>query len=210
MKTPFTILSALTIALACSSALAQVGGTDLPTLDASPMAGLSTSPAAGASVGPVGIPLGAMELAAPGISPPPIASGCPTAGIPGMAPAMAPFDGGGMAAASPASCAQGGSLTGSAPTDSGTMPMPPALSAGRAGIPLGSTEIGGPGLSPMPATTLLPPLLASPTMTVSPSVGASPTPLEPPCPVTGSFTDGVTVRAIRQAGTSTGAASPGC
>jgi len=117
------------------------------------------------------------------------------------------FDGGSMAGTT--GCAQAGN------TDAATsMPAPSTLRAGRVGIPLGSTEIAGPGLSPMPPLTppfvspVIPLTLSSPATTTT--MGAPPAPLTPPCPVIGTFTGGSTRRqAVSNAGSGT-AAAPGC
>jgi hypothetical protein len=90
------------------------------------------------SVGEAGIPLGAIELAAPGISP---------GGFTGCSPASAStgpmFDGGGMSPAPPAACDMAGNAL---PLTASTSTLPTIT--GRAGIPLGSVELGLAGLSP--------------------------------------------------------------
>jgi len=191
MKMNIVMAPLAAILVSGGSALAQTNGTDL-----SPMS--ATSPVAigsGSPVAPTGIPLGAVELAAPGISPAPIASaGCSTAVTPGLPTATALFDGGGTAGQGSTACAQGGNAGGTMPNAGSSTPMPPALSGGRAGIPMGSTEIVSPGLSPMlPNTTLLPLIPSSPsTLGTSPAasdMASPPAPLQPPCPVTGSFPD---------------------
>jgi hypothetical protein len=204
---------------ACGGAFAQIDDMGVPTVDA-PQTFVSPNGTIGATgtnpaVGPVGIPLGATELATPGISPPPATTGCSVAGTPGVPPATALFDGGGMAGAVPTGCAQGPGTTGAVPNSPGSMATPPALSAGRANIPLGSTEIANPGLSPMPpTTTLLPPTPSSPSpLATSPATtgaGSPPPPLEPPCPVVGTFTSSVTTRQSRIGASSSATSSPGC
>jgi hypothetical protein len=199
-----SVMAAVTLfLLAGTAASAQVGdATSSPIGPTSPLA--IGSP----SIGPVGIPLGATELAAPGISPPPPPAtgsmGCISSGSTSAA-ATAQFDGGGLATACATSGA-GGSID-------PTMPTPPALRAGRVGIPLGSTEIASPGLSPLPApTSLLPPtLLATPTIVAAPSaMTAPPAPAEPPCPVMGTFSSQATLRGARQSASSAMTVSPGC
>jgi hypothetical protein len=166
---------ALVILAACGCAWAQVGGSG----NASPFA---IGPGSTA-VGPVGIPLGATEMATPGLSPAlPSTAGCPPAGS--SSSQTATFDGGGMAGMASSACTQ----TDPAATVS-PMPTPPTLSAGRAGIPLGSTEITSPGLSPMPppsapyVSPMAPPTLSSPATTgaSTTTMGGTPTPLALPC-----------------------------
>lgn len=201
MKMHIVIAAMAASLLGANLALAQVGG-----MGNSPMG--ATSPlalGAGSPVAPVGIPLGATEMATPGISPAPPptmgAMGCTGVGGP-TSPSTAPlFDGGGMAAASGA-CAS----TGSAGT---SMPVQSMLGTGRANIPLGSTELGNAGLSPAPpvSTMFISPI--GPSMaTPSATMDALPSPAAPPCPVTGAFSDSVTVRGARSASGVIG--SPGC
>jgi hypothetical protein len=182
--------------LGCGCALAQVASAPSP-LSATPLAiGSSTR------VGPVGIPLGATELAAPGISPAPSAStGCTTTGT--NAASTSTFDGGGMAGTSASPCA-------SIDTGVATMSAAPTLGRG-AGIPLGSTEIASPGLSPLPPSSmpfvspLTPPAASTPmTMGVAPASAAT------PCPVTGAFTDQSTARGAATASSGSGASVSGC
>jgi hypothetical protein len=103
-----------------------------------------------------GIPLGSTELATPGISPVPglgaANGGCAGSGSP--APGML-FDGGGLSGGPSTSCLpqqDAGVSSSSAPTSS----------VGRAGIPLGSVELGGAGLSPAPSIlSTIPPSMSS-------------------------------------------------
>ena len=198
--------------LAGAPASAQVGGVaSTPIGITSPLSIGPLSIGSPPSVGPVGIPLGVTELAAPGISPMPAPAtgimGCP-ADDPTAQGATAQFDGGGIGVGCASSVTVGG---GSDPT----MPTPPTLSAGRAGIPLGSTEIASPGLSPLPPPTglVLPTLSSSSIIGISPTMtdmGAPPAAAEPPCPVIGTFSSQATVRGARQSSASTTTASPGC
>jgi len=201
MKTHFAMATLATV-LVCSSALAQVGGVGTSPFSAtSPLAIGSGSP-----VGPTGIPMGATEMTAPGTSPaPPSAMGCSSAGGSTSQTATALFDGGGMAGAASSACAGTGSAASS-------MPTPSTLRAGRAGIPLGSTEMDSPGLSPLPpiSTTFVSPIVPSTASPLSTStIGSSP-PMAatPPCPVTGVFTGSATLRTARSS--AAGATSPGC
>jgi hypothetical protein len=195
------VVALATIALAggllChDGAYAQIGAAPSP---------LSTSPLAigpNAVVGPVGIPLAAPELVVPGLSPAPLpGAGCTMTDA--VAPALsAPFDGGGMAGSISTPCAASTSMPGS---DTGLLPR----TARSVGIPLGSTEMANPGLSPLPPPTssILPPLLppiaaAMPPMTVPAPVA--------PCPVTGVFVDQATRRSAAMAGSSATAAAAGC
>jgi len=136
------------------AALAQMMGGPM----GGPVNGSTSSP-----VGPVGVPLGATELAAPGLSPAPSdAMGC-TASQTG-APL---FDGGGLPSTATV-CGQGGNMMSS-------MPTPPTVGNPRAGIPLGSTEIASPGLSPLPAP--ITPFVSPPVPAVAPmpsAAGAAP------------------------------------
>ena len=120
-----------------TSASAQVGGQGTSPLGASPL-----TMGSGMPVAPTGIPFGATEMTAPGISPAPSAamgtSDCSNAGGPTSQAAAPLFDGGGTAGTASSACA------GTAGAGS-SMPALPTLRAGRAGIPLGSTELGDAG-----------------------------------------------------------------
>lgn len=180
--------------------LAQVGSAPSP-LSATPLAIGNYG-----NVGPVGIPLGATELAAPGISPAPLSNnGCTTTGT--TAAPMSPFDGGGVAGGSTSACPSAGSGTATMPTT----PAPPALVGRGAGIPLGSTEIANPGLSPLPSpTTLLAPSIVSPAPSAPATTGAAPAPMATPCTISGAFTDQATTRGAATASSSAVAAGAGC
>ena len=183
-----------------SAALAQVGSMSTSPLGA-------TSPLAtgsGAPVGPVGIPLGATEMATPGISPALPSTGvCSTGGPTSQTATTTLFDGGGMAGATSSGCAGAASAAPSTPA-------PSMSQVGRAGIPMGSTEMGDPGTSPAPPVTTpfvspIAPSTVAPLSTMgSPSMTAT-----PPCPVTGTFPDGSTTRQVRSGG-SMGTGVPGC
>src|ERR1700704_515897 len=118
----YSLIAAVLPALfVCNVAMAQVGGTATPT----PTMG-ATSPlgvTSGSSVSPTGIPMGATEIASPGVSPMPTTSTgtiampgsgttCSTSGTSpsGMFGSTASFDGGGTAvgAATPATAATSG------------------------------------------------------------------------------------------------------
>jgi hypothetical protein len=206
MKMHFVIATLAAILAGGSSVIAQVGGPGMSPLS-------TTSPLAigsGPTVAPTGIPLGATEMTAPGTSPaPPSMMGCSGAAGPTSQASTALFDGGGMAAASSA-CAGTGAGTGSTAS---SMPTPSTLRAGRANIPLGSTEMDSPGLGPLPpiSTTFVSPIVPSTASPLSTStIGSSP-PMAatPPCPVTGVFTGSATLRGARSSTTGT-TAPPGC
>ena len=152
-----TIAAVFLLMLGCGAGFAQVGATASPLGITSPL-GMG----AGSAVPPVGIPLGATELATPGLSPLPTNS--TACSIVGGASSL--FDGGGN--------------TGSGNTSSASDPCAPTAtttsrlgasasspdatgqprSVGRVGVPLGATELSPGGLSP-------PPLLLPPTMPTS-------------------------------------------
>lgn len=213
MKMLFTTASLAAALLGCGSTLAQVDAIGAQPLAATTPFAMGTS----APVGSTGIPLGATEMAAPGTSPAPPATmgtmGCSSPGGSTSQTATALFDGGGMAGASSNCAGAGGATTGGAGADStgSSMPHLPTLQAGPANIPLGSTELASPGLSPLPpvSTTFVSPIAPSITAPLS-TLGISPsTTAAPPCPVTGSFPDGVTPRQSRLSSSSS-SAGPGC
>lgn len=161
-----TPLMAVTAWALCSPARAQATtpGLQRPSdMDA-------TSPlsfGSGSTVSLVGIPLGSTEIATPGISPAaPLSGAGSMLGNTGCSSftnlsqsAGAPFDGGGLSGNASVSCA---------PTKGLDVPGPVTLrpSIGRGGIPLGSTELGGAGLSPV-APVAAPP--GSPIVSSQPS-----------------------------------------
>jgi hypothetical protein len=205
MKMHFATATLAAMLVSGGSVLAQMSGTGTPPLSAtSPLAMGSGSP-----VGPTGIPLGSTEMTAPGTSPaPPSTMGCSTTGGSMSQTTTTPFDGGGMTGATSSACAGTGGMgtagmgTGGAGAgDAGSsMPTLSTLQAGRANIPLGSTEINNPGLSPPPplTTTFVSPIVPS-TLAPQLTIG-SPPPTSPPCPVTGVFSSSVTLRSARSAG----------
>jgi hypothetical protein len=198
------VMAALAVSLlGGSSASAQVGGVGTSPLGAA--SPLAMGP--GVPVAPTGIPLGATEMTTPGTSPAPSSTmgaiGCSSAGGP-TSPAAAPlFDGGGMAGAASSGCAGTGA-------GGSSMPALPTLRAGRAGIPLGSTELGNAGLSPAPpvSTMFVSPLVPSVTTPLSTMDAAPGAAAAPPCPVTGTFPEGSTTRQTRSSAGTMGV--PGC
>ena len=204
MMTRFAVATAAVL-LGCGSAYAQapMSTSPLPALGMTSPFGIPNAP-----VGHTGVPLGATELATPGVSPttsgaspmpgatcvssaPPLAAlgssmtgtpsnmGSPVTGASaGMGASVtgtsgaAPFDGGGMAASAPGACAA--SATASPPMASS---MGPGSSVGMVGIPLGSTELGGGGLSP--PSVALSPNASAPALQLTPF----PTPSNPSAPL---------------------------
>jgi hypothetical protein len=159
--------------LVCSPAFAQVGDSG-----AAPGLGL-TSPLGigpGSPVAATGIPLGATELASPGVSP--TVSGTTLSGgtcsgmessTSGASGSTALFDGGGLTGTASGACAGGGSSTLLQPAASASSPagMGNLSSVKPVGIPLGSAELGAGGLSPPPL------VFSSPSTTSLPSVTSS-------------------------------------
>ncbi|WP_192859611.1 hypothetical protein [Bradyrhizobium sp. DOA9] len=133
---PSAMLATGMLWLVSGAAIAQTAAPGMP-----PTAGmLATSPLNPQSTRPVGIPLGSTEIATPGISPiNPMQSATGCVGSSGTASTGALFDGGGLSGTSSSNCA-GGVVAAS--------PLPSTSTVGRVGIPLGSTEIGGAGISP--------------------------------------------------------------
>jgi hypothetical protein len=177
------IVGLVAAVVGCSPSFAQVSGLGSSAPGMAATSPLNILP--GSPIPPTGNPMGATEMAMPGISPPPLTSGnmnCPGAGSSmsgGSSTSQtstALFDGGGMAGASSPACA----ATSSAPSSSPAVPKSPS---GGAGISLGSTELGDQGVSPMPVTpmTTQTPLLplstggAAPMLTVPPPMNTSPT-----------------------------------
>jgi hypothetical protein len=196
------VMAALAVSLlGGSSASAQVGGVGTSPLGAASPFVMGPS----VPVAPTSIPLGATEMTTPGTSPAPSSAmgaiGCSSPGGSTSQAAAPLFDGGGMAGAASSGCAGTGA-------GGSSMPALSTLRAGRAGIPLGSTELGDAGLSPTPpvSTMFVSPIVPSvtaPTMDAAPGVVAA-----PPCPVTGTFPDGSTTRQTRSSAGTMGV--PGC
>jgi hypothetical protein len=162
------IATAMFVGLSCAQA--QVGGMGTLTPNAgmgttSPL-GMSTS---GTAVAPTGIPLGATQLPTPGVSSGfangvAAATACSSLGIgnamTGTSSSTALFDNGGvgiMTGATPPGSAAPIATTcgpasaggrGTASQSSTSTPVPSQL--GVPAIPMGSTELSNPGLSPAP------------------------------------------------------------
>jgi hypothetical protein len=198
------VMAALAVSLlGGSSASAQVGGVGTSPLGAaSPL-----TVGSGVPVAPTGIPFGATEMTTPGTSPAPSSTmgaiGCSSPGGPTSQAAAPLFDGGGMAGAASSGCAGTGA-------GGSSMPALPTLRAGRAGIPLGSTELGDAGLSPAPpvSTMFVSPVVPSVTAPLATMDAAPGTAAASPCPITGTFPDGSTTRQTRSSAGTMGA--PGC
>jgi hypothetical protein len=142
--------------------LAQVDGASDTTSGiavTSPL-GMAPVPQTFAPAGPIGIPLGATELASPGISPiitDPLATTspsvvCPTGSLPGESGTIptSPFDGGGIGPGMVTAMASRGKAACKPETPmSSVTPMAPSTGVPRTGLPLGSTEIENSGVSPL-------------------------------------------------------------
>jgi len=182
------LIAAMQAALfGCIPAFAQVGGMGGPAPGIGATSSLGMAP--GLPVPPTGIPMGATELASPGLSGVPAGTmgmtgnattTCLTMGSPssGMSGSSTNFDGGGLGvgtgtlpggAATSGTC--GTSSSSSASSSAATSPTSPG-GAARTGIPLGSVEIGNAGVSP---------LLVVPTPSPNPSTMGS----GMPCSTTG-------------------------
>ena len=162
------IIAILATLLGCNPVFAQVGGMGSPAPGMGPTSPFGMSSATAGSVGPSGLPLGATELATPGLSPAPpgtLGSGftiCSAVVGAGFGSATGLFDGGGVSSgmsptatgetnsASASACNQA-SGAGSAGILQSTTPSPGSTAPlGIGTIPLGSTELGNAGLSPTP------------------------------------------------------------
>jgi hypothetical protein len=172
----------------CNLALAQTDGmgSPIPSIGATTPLGMTP----GSSVPPVGLPMGATELASPGLSPAFTSPAGMTMGTGTTCSAMGnasaasasstDYDGGGMgvgtgtplpgSATSSGTCSTSGS---SAASSSAAMSSSSPSSVSRTGIPLDSVEIGNGGLSGMPVPTLPLPTM-SPTATVAMPDSSSP------------------------------------
>ena len=143
---------------------------------------------AGVPVAPTGIPLGATELATPGVSSSAssgvllgstmsattcsgaLGSSPATGAVMGTSAPTALFDGAGIAGTASGTCASAAASSG--PTASASSPtMALRSTVGRVGIPMGSTELAVGGLSPLPDITTQSPVVPTGTSTV-------------PCPAT--------------------------
>src|SRR5215468_2184139 len=189
--TRLLMLAMASALLGCGSASAQIGGLATSPSPLGMTSPLGIGPAA--PVAPTGIPLGATELASPGVSPmtsgaspvvPAIggATACSGAGTlggstsianPGTSGSTTLFDGGGLGGTASGTCATTANGSSGGPASSASSPTGTgSTSVGRAGIPLGSTELNVGGVSPPPDV-----------LTPNPSAPLST--LGAPCPTTG-------------------------
>jgi len=215
MVTRFAVAILVAVLLDWGSAYAQVGGMSIspgPPLGFTSPLGLGL----GSPVAPTRTPMGATELTTSAVSPlisgtspmSPATStgttcgassvgtsaglgGSPMSGTSGTATAV--FDGGGMTGSASGTCGAsgGGSSTGPAPMASSGTGMGSSSSVGPVGIPLGSTEMGGGGLSPPSVALTTNPLAPLATLTPlavmppsSPSAPVSTSGSTAPCPPT--------------------------
>jgi hypothetical protein len=155
------------VLLGCNPSFGQVGGTGNMAPGMGPTSPFGMSSAAG-PVGAAGVPLGATELATPGLSPAPAGpSGAGVAVCSGMAGSSGGaglFDGGGMGSAaamspmtmgaanssSASACNQAAGAGSAATLPSTTVSSGAAAPLGIGTIPMGSTELGNAGVSPAP------------------------------------------------------------
>src|ERR1700730_15968913 len=152
-----------------------LGATELATPGVSPTTS-GASPMLGAPCVSLTPPSAAMGSSTTGASPnmgsPVTGASAGTGGSVTGTSGTAPFDGGGMAGSTSAGCTA--SATASPPLASS---MGPGSSVGPAGIPLGSTELGGGGLSP--PSVALSPNASAPALQLTPF----PTPSNPSAPL---------------------------
>ena len=165
------IVTATAMFVSLSCAHAQVGGmgTAAPSSGMGTTSPLGMSPSGGA-VAPTGIPLGAAPLATPGVTSGTSngvasATACSSPGMgamtsSGMGGSTALFDNSGVGimtgatqpgSAAPIATACGGASAGASGTPSqSSTSAPPTSQLGVPAIPMGSTELSNPGLSPAP------------------------------------------------------------
>jgi hypothetical protein len=216
MTTRFVLAATAAVLLGCGPASAQLGASVFP----GPALGMTSPLGVGPSspVPQTRIPLGATELASPGVSPtmsgtfPELGSITTCAGgsaLPASPGVSAPtpassmnsggstvgsaslFDGGGMSGSASGGCA--GSASTSLPGPALALSPTTAgsvSSVGRVGIPMGSTEMAVGGLSP-PSVALAPNPLA-PLMTLTPLVVLPSSSPSAPLSTSGSTTAGST------------------
>ena len=196
--TRLLLVTVAAVFVACGPASAQVGITAPAPIGPTSPLGIGSAPAlpqSGTSLGPAGVGSAAMTLPSVGISPLGSAAtnnsapcpdssltggnlfgtGSTTSGTSGTAmsasgTSTSVFDGGGNTAAGASTCAPivGGAPAQPAASASSPTASAPPSTAGRPGIPMGSTELGGGGVSPMPAPSSAAPNAPAPSAT-SPS-----------------------------------------
>jgi len=161
MLRAFAVLAAFLFMYGAAAAQSPPSTSGMGTT--SPLGVPGTSGASG-----TGIPLGATEIDPGGLSPMPGSNCSPAAGSSGT------FDGGGLTTGSGTGCAPGSSQAssaGAASPQSGN--TSPTLIGG--GIPLGATETGTSGLSPLiatPAPTVSTPGVGTPLSSTTGSMSA--------------------------------------
>ncbi len=175
----------------CAVGFAQVSST--PGMGMTSPLGTGSS---GFNTQPNGIPLGATELNPGGLSPSPC--GGMTAYGNGVAGSLSTFDGGSLISNSSActSSAAGNSAgIGGTPQAGATTGVP---TAGNSTIPLGSTELGAAGESPIiinPAPSIPNPTTSAPNVAVMPAPSlpspSSPPPSSPTTPCLGAMNTSV-------------------
>jgi hypothetical protein len=205
------ISATLSALFGCTPVFAQVGGVGIPTPGIGATSPLGMTP--GSPVAPTGIPLGATELASPGLSPAPTGPmvlpgyGNTCSAIAreatGSSGTSSVFDGGGMGTTAGAGTGMGmtaSSSTGAAAicgttggnaSSSSAMSSPSPSGAVRTGIPLGAVEMGNAGISPL---IVVPTPSSSSTLgigTSSTTGTMSTTGTGLPCPTTGTFSTGI-------------------
>lgn len=182
------LIGATAVALFCSNpVLAQVDAMGSPTVGIGATSPLGMTP--GSSVPPVGVPLGATELASPGLSP----ALTDTIGMTGGGGTMCStmqdasagnsgsstnFDGGGLGAGMPlpgsaATSGTCGTSAGGAPSSSVAMSISSPNGVSRTGIPLGAVQIGDGGFSAMPVPSSPVPMM-NPVPAITTLVPSSP------------------------------------
>ena len=174
------LIAAMQAALiGCSPAAAQVGGVGIPTPGIAATSPLGMTP--GSSVSPTGIPMGATELASPGLSPATngtigmtgFGTTCSAMASPssGMSSSSTNFDGGGIGVGTslPGSTAACGTGSSSSASSSAAMSSASPAGGARAGIPMGSVEIGSAGVSPLVVVPVPSPSLSTMGTIASPS-----------------------------------------
>lgn len=135
----------------------------------------------GSPVAPIGLPLGATEMSNSGVSPTtsgvsstgsvtggvPFCSGFGSAipqaslgsivAVPSQPAANSTFDGGDLTGNASGTCGSGGAINLARPAGSASSPtgMAPAARVGQVGIPMGATELGAGGLSPLPTDPII-------------------------------------------------------
>jgi hypothetical protein len=182
------LLPVLIAATALVGAMPALAQSVLPPLGLTSPLGIGP----GAPVAPVGVPLGATQLAAPGVGAalPGIvpqsaitgsnsACGGSAALTTGISDPTALFDAGMSSGTVSGACIAGVGPANPAATASSPAGMAGLAAVGRVGIPMGSSELDPGGLSPPPPTTMLTPapfaMPMSPSSLIAPPLAGAPT-----------------------------------